>query len=197
MSAIYKKPALILHGIVLTTYPYNEHDLRLVVLSEEGEILSINRVRGQSQKKGIRLESFDSGRFSINSRAGGALSLKEFQPTTSWAALRQDLNRLTCALFLVELLLTLAPQGAPSDPDLYTLFSQALQQLAQQNELKLILKELYFSTAALLENLGYLDSRGLPAPSRNSLFQLIQHAEAQAGKTLKVKEELRRICMSL
>jgi len=97
---------LIVSGLVIETRPYGESDLIVTILTPEiGKIRCMGRHARNSRKRfASGLDIFDQGRFVISGGRGDLLNLKSASPSPSFLRIREDLDKLTCASLVCEVL---------------------------------------------------------------------------------------------
>jgi DNA repair protein RecO (recombination protein O) len=119
-------------GVVLRTYRLGEAD-RIVVLmtAQHGKVRSVAKgVRKPKSRFGGRLEP--TSHVSMLLYEGRQLDvISQAESLDYWRAVREDLDRLTRAMALLEVVDQIAQEGEP-DPRLYQMLVGALRTLAAQ-----------------------------------------------------------------
>lgn len=146
-----------LRAIVLSRRDVGESDRRLTILSEERGLIHV--VAKGARKVGSRLAGC-SEPLAVCEIQIARGKLREFvtqaQPITSFPGLREDFDRLSCGLALLELVASTTPGERP-DPDLFTFLIVALKHLELHSR---PLAVLAWAEVRLLEISGHLPSFG-------------------------------------
>jgi DNA repair protein RecO (recombination protein O) len=119
------------HGIVLRTYKLGEAD-RIVVLvtPERGMVRGVAKgVRKTRSKFGSRLEPLSHVRLQLYEGRGELLTVTQAESVDHFRAIREDIDRLTKGLAMLEAVDHVALPGEPA-PELYRMLLGALRTLA-------------------------------------------------------------------
>ncbi|MGD9793029.1 MAG: DNA repair protein RecO [Acidimicrobiia bacterium] len=126
-------------GIVLRTYKFGEAD-RIVVFitAQHGQVRSVAKgVRKPTSKFGGRLESPSHLTIQFNTGKGELQTISQVESIDHFRAIRDDLDRLTKASALCEVIEQFS-HGREGDPRLYTMLLGALRSLADHDAALLV-----------------------------------------------------------
>lgn len=137
-------------AVVLRTYRLGEADLVCVLLTRDaGKVRAVaHGVRRTSSRLGARMEVLDHVDVLLARGRTELLTVRQVEPLSSSAALRDDFDRLSAALVLVEAA-DAATIEHQADPDYFEMLVRALRTLEVATSPTLV------STAFLLKTLAH------------------------------------------
>lgn len=137
------------HGIVLRTYKLGEADRIIVLVTpERGMVRAVAKgVRKTRSKFGSRLEPMSHVGLQLHEGRGELQLVTQVESIDHFRAIREDLNRLTKAVTMLEAVDQVALPDRPS-PQLYRMLLGALRTLAD-NDTPLVVAGFFLKLLAL------------------------------------------------
>lgn len=128
-------PERTVHGIVIRYANFSESSRMLTLLTMEEGLISAAAKGARRMKSALRTvsEAFVLGEYTLHSGRGGTPTITGASLIDSFYDLREDLDRLSCATEMGELVLALAPEGDPA-PELFSLMARSLGSLCHDGE---------------------------------------------------------------
>ncbi len=183
-------------GIVLRTFPYGEADLILRVLSAQTGKRSVlaRGVRREKAKFSVAFDIFDAGEFTTKRGKGSLESLMHFTPHKSLSLLRSDLDRFIISSCIVEAFDNLTHENDEHEAqEIYETLGLSLRAIEEAQDVKEMLRSLYFAVSNLLRCLGFAAVDTSKAPSIKNLELLLDAIELHSDKELKSKTSLKDV----
>ena len=174
-------------GIVLRAYASGEADLVMRVLTPtEGKISVIAKHGKRGGKRfGSALDLFDCGRFEIRPSRGSLPTLQGFAPISSFARLRDSLDKIASGALICEIADYLMIEGSESEESAqYAVVIQGLDSIQHAATRAEILAATFTAAASLIEQAGFLDREQLGDGSVKRLERLLLHIERSVEKRL-------------
>lgn len=123
------------HGVVIRYANFSESSRMLTLLTLEEGLVSAAAKGARRMKSALRTasEAFVFGEYTLHSGRGSSPIITGATLIDSFYDLREDLDRLSCATEMGELVLALAPEGDPA-PELFSLLVRSLGSLCHDGE---------------------------------------------------------------
>lgn len=174
-------------GIILRTIAYRESDLICRVLTpERGKCAVIAKnSRKPSSRFQVHLEIFDCGSFQTLPGRGAMEVLSNFRPSTSFRALRENLDKYIIAGCIAESFDNLIHDDpAHAECDFYEALSLGLHAVSDSVSLPDILKAGYLTLHAGLQIAGFASSES-QKPSTHGMISAMQLVIDSTGRELQ------------
>lgn len=187
MPEMQTVPLTQFNGIILHTIPYRDTDLICRVLTPTKGKCAImaKSSRKQSSRFQIHFETFDCGLFQTSPGRGSMEILSNFRPTTSFRALRDNLDKFIVATCIAESFDSLIHEDAShSNSNFYEALSLGLQAVADATTISDILKAGYITLHAALQIGGYASLED-QAPSTHGMITVLKRIMDSTGRDLR------------
>jgi recombinational DNA repair protein (RecF pathway) len=143
-------------AIVIRVLPSGDSDLIIRCLSADHGKLSVFCRKGRATKKAHvgRLDLFDYGIFELKSSHGELLTFFGYTPLRGFPRLREDLDKLLCASYVIEVLDLLIQEGIPDQQQNFQILHLGLTAIESSLNSQETLKALFFTLLRFLEGSG-------------------------------------------
>ena len=186
-------------GIVLRSYASGEADLVMRVLTPTEGKLSVIAKHGKRGGKrfGSALDVFDCGRFEIRPSRGSLPTIQGFSPISSFAKLRDNLDRISAGALICEIADYLTMENSEvEEAAQYGAVIHGLDSIQHAGTRAEILSATFETAAALIEQAGFLDRSQLGGGSLKRLHSLLLHIERCVEKKLASRPAFEQVMNS-
>lgn len=143
-------------AINIKTYPLSEFDNIILMYSrQKGLIRGVAAgVKRPKSKLGARMQILVANKLLLN-KGKNLDKITQAQALNTFSKLRKDLDKLTYSMYLAELIGAFCKESAQNSEEIYDIFYNSLEKIANSNDKKEILFNALRFQLALMEVLGY------------------------------------------
>lgn len=143
-------------AINIKTYPLSEFDNIILMYSrQKGLIRGVAPgVKRPKSKLGARMQILVANKLLLN-KGKNLDKITQAQALNTFSKLRKDLDKLTYSMYLAELIGSFCKESEQNSEEIYDIFYNSLEKIANSNEKKEILFNVLKFQLNLMEILGY------------------------------------------